>query len=188
MIFIDFWLFTDPDQLKDGPKKGKNEDSDGDDEPISHLKSAKKAAIVEELTPEQEAAREKELHHKEFMQFPTNSGISGMVFQSGQIFVSNNAAKETKFQDEIDNQSSTTEVRNFLVGPVYGERKDFPCGIIQFINKKGGALITSEDEKKFKAMQGLLGMCIDNTNEMSLTISVTLDVQDSMQKIQNIMG
>jgi hypothetical protein len=31
-------------------------------------------------------------------------------------------------------------------------------------------------------------MCIDNTNEISLTISVTLDVQDSMQKIQNIMG
>jgi hypothetical protein len=71
---------------------------------------------------------------------------------------------------------------------VYGERKDFPCGIIQFINKKGGAPITVEDERKFKAMQGLLGMCIDNTNEMSLTISVTLDVQDSMQKIQNIMS
>lgn len=37
-------------------------------------------------------------------------------------------------------------------------------------------------------MQGLLGMCIDNTNEMSLTISVTLDVQDSMHKIQGIMN
>lgn len=36
-------------------------------------------------------------------------------------------------------------------------------------------------------MQGLLGMCIDNTNEMSLTINVTLDVHDVMQKIQNIM-
>ena len=149
---------------------------------------SKKAPIIEELTPEQEAAREKELHHKHFMQFPTNSGISGMVFQSGQLYISNNAAKETKFQDEIDNQSSTTEVRNFLVGPVYGERKDLPCGIIQFINKKGGAAITAEDERKFKAMQGLLGMCIDNTNEMSLTISVTLDVQDSMRKIQDIMG
>ena len=36
-------------------------------------------------------------------------------------------------------------------------------------------------------MQGLLGMCIDNTNEMSLTINVTLDVHDVMQKIQAIM-
>lgn len=59
---------------------------------------------------------------------------------------------------------------------------------MQFINKKNGGSITSEDEKKFKAMQGLLGMCIDNTNEMSLTISVTLDVQDSMHKIQGIMN
>ena len=79
-------------------------------------------------------------------------------------------------------------MRNFLIGPVYGERKDIPCGIIQFINKKGGGPITIEDERKFKAMQGLLGMCIDNTNEMSLTISVTLDVQDSMHKIQGIMN
>lgn len=31
-------------------------------------------------------------------------------------------------------------------------------------------------------------MCIDNTNEMSLTISVTLDVHSVMQKIQNIMA
>ena len=31
-------------------------------------------------------------------------------------------------------------------------------------------------------------MCIDNTNEMSLTISVTLNVHDAMAKIQNIMG
>ncbi len=31
-------------------------------------------------------------------------------------------------------------------------------------------------------------MCIDNTNEMSLTISVTMDVHEVMQKIQNIMS
>ena len=124
------------------------------------------------------------------MNFPCNSGLSGHVFQTGQIYISNNATKETKFQDEIDNQSSTTEVRNFLIGPVYGERKDFPCGIIQFINKKGGpgSQITPADEQKFRAMQGLLGMCIDNTNEMSLTISVTLDVHDVMQRIQEIMS
>ena len=36
-------------------------------------------------------------------------------------------------------------------------------------------------------MSGLLGMCIDNTNEMSLTINVTLDVHDVMKKIGDIM-
>lgn len=37
-------------------------------------------------------------------------------------------------------------------------------------------------------MSSLLGMCIDNTNEMSLTISVTLNVQEAMRKIGEIMG
>jgi hypothetical protein len=56
--------------------------------------------------------------------------------------VSNNAPKETRFIDEIDNQSSCTDVKNFLIGPVYGEKKDNPCGIIQFINKEKGGMIT----------------------------------------------
>ena len=51
------------------------------------------------------------------------------------------------------------------------------------MNKVGTSQINASDEQKFKAMQGLLGMCIDNTNEMSLTINVTLDVHDVMQKI-----
>jgi len=121
------------------------------------------------------------------MNFPCNSGISGHVFQTGQLYVSNDATKELRFTDEIDNQSNTTDIRNFMIGPVYGERKDTPCGVIQFINKKGSEAITAADENKFKAMQGLLGMCIDNTNEMSLTINVTLDVHAVMQRVIGIM-
>jgi len=83
-------------------------------------------------------ARIKEVHQKKFMNFPCNSGISGVVFQTGSIYISNNATKETKFIDELDNQSSCTDVKNFMIGPVYGERKDTPCGIIQFINKNSG--------------------------------------------------
>ena len=56
----------------------------------------------EELMLEQ-MKRIKEVHQKKFMNFPCNSGISGIVFQTGQIYISNNAAKETKFIDEIDN-------------------------------------------------------------------------------------
>jgi hypothetical protein len=64
------------------------------------------------------------------MNFPCNSGISGVVFQTGQIYMSNNAPKETKFIDEIDNQSICTDVKTFMIGAVYGERKESPCGII----------------------------------------------------------
>ena len=126
------WLFTDPEQLKEAPvAKKKPVDSDdegGQERNDAHSKLSN--ATHHQHNGDAEAAREKDLHHKKFMNFPCNSGLSGHVFQTGQIYVSNNAAKETKFQDEIDNQSSTTEVKNFLIGPVYGERKDIPCGII----------------------------------------------------------
>ena len=36
-------------------------------------------------------------------------------------------------------------------------------------------------------MQNLLGMCIENTNEMSATIKVSFDVQDVMKNIQGKM-
>lgn len=57
----------------------------------------------EEEKQQEALAKIKEVHQKKFMNFPCNSGISGVVFGTGQIYVSNNAAKETKFIDEIDN-------------------------------------------------------------------------------------
>jgi hypothetical protein len=73
------------------------------------------------------------------MNFPTNSGISGLCFKTKELFYSNNANKETKFQEELDNQSDSTDIHNFMIGPVFGQDKsrlNTPCGIIQFINKK----------------------------------------------------
>ena len=40
---------------------------------------------------------------------------------------------------------------------------------------------------KFKQLQRLLGMCVENTNEMSNTIKVSMDVQDVMKEIQGKM-
>ena len=117
------------------------------------------------------------------MNFPTNSGISGAVFKSKELYYSNNASKETKFVEEIDNQSVCTDVKNFMIGPVFGSTdQSTPCAIIQFINKidssekNGDGKISAADETKFKSMQNLLGMCIENTNEMSTTIKVSFDV------------
>lgn len=71
------------------------------------------------------------------MKFPTNSGISGAVFKAKALYYSNNATKETKYVEEIDNQSgASVDVRNFMIGPVFGpQNPDVPCAIIQFINK-----------------------------------------------------
>jgi hypothetical protein len=70
---------------------------------------------------------------------------------------------------EVDNQSSTNEVENFLIGAVLGKNGK-PNGIVQFINKKDEngltAEITEHDIKKFNDMKELLGMCIDNTSQI----------------------
>ena len=75
-----------------------------------------------------------------------------------------------------------------MIGPVFGsQNKDVPCAIIQFINKitdngekNSESKISTSDEAKFKSMQHLLGMCVENTNEMATTISVSFEVQDVM--------
>jgi hypothetical protein len=36
-------------------------------------------------------------------------------------------------------------------------------------------------------MQHLLGMCVENTNEMATTINVSFEVQDVMKKIHDWM-
>jgi IMP dehydrogenase/GMP reductase len=83
------------------------------------------------MTPEEKASKIREIHSKSFMNYPTNSGISGAVFKSKKLYISNNASKETKFVEEIDNQSSCTDVQNFMIGPVFGKHnKEIPCAII----------------------------------------------------------
>jgi hypothetical protein len=58
---------------------------------------------------------------------------------------------------DIDNLSSCTDVMNFMIGPIYGENKENPIGIVQLFNKKSKEGITEEDKEKFLAIQGLLG-------------------------------
>lgn len=116
------YFFTDPDTSKD-EKKDKEDgsnDSDseedgpqGENESIGSDISAKKKKAEnkkpinyhkeENLTEEQKAERIRAIHSKKFMNFPTNSGISGFVFKTKELKVSNNASKETKFVEEIDN-------------------------------------------------------------------------------------
>jgi len=63
---------------------------------------------------------------------------------SGNFYICNDAEKESGFVDQIDNQPKVRNVKNFMIGPVYGDvqpgqslEQRKPNGIIQFINKKG---------------------------------------------------
>lgn len=48
--------------------------------------------------------------------------------------------------------------------------------------------ITQEDVNKFNDMRELIGMCIENTSQISNTINVTLKINETMNKISGLMG
>ena len=57
----------------------------------------------------------------EFVVFPATIGLSGKVFNTGELIFCNDAEKEPAFVELIDNQPKVRSVRNFMIGPVYGE-------------------------------------------------------------------
>lgn len=68
-----------------------------------------------------------------------------------------------------------------------GVQDQQPNGIIQFINKKGDVPISADDKRKFMEIAELLGMCIQNTSNVTKTIGVTLKLNSVMERISNIM-
>lgn len=55
---------------------------------------------------------------------PNNMGITGLAYGTQQIFVCNNTKLETRYRNEIDNQSNQKSVSNFMIGPVFGHDRD----------------------------------------------------------------
>lgn len=52
---------------------------------------------TENLTQEEKLEQLKKIYAKNYINFPSNSGVSGIVFNSGKVYYSNNASKETNF-------------------------------------------------------------------------------------------
>ena len=73
-----------------------------------------------------------------------------------------------------------------MIGPVYGQDKKTPIGVIQFINKNEG-IIDDKDIARFDEISELIGMCIENTNTITKTVGVTFQFAACMEKINNIM-
>ena len=128
---------------------------------------------------------------KEIINFPSNLGISGSVFQKGKIsqssvFICNEANRERKFIPDIDNLSGSAEPENFLIGPIYDNNKKVPVGIIQLVNKLDKRQINQEDVKRFEIIQELLGQSVTNTAEIHELINVTIGLKSSLGNIQNL--
>mmetsp|Transcript_35715 Transcript_35715/g.35356 ORF Transcript_35715/g.35356 Transcript_35715/m.35356 type:complete len:148 (-) Transcript_35715:192-635(-) len=128
---------------------------------IYDKKEDKLLSVAEVNTEEEEEFEET----SNLIKFPTNCGITGQVFAqkdadkvNGIPQIEIHSTKDTNNLSEIDNLSNCTEVFNFMIGPIYGEDKTTPIGIIQLFNKKSNEGITQKDRDKFVSIQGLLGM------------------------------
>lgn len=65
----------------------------------------------------------------ETIRFSFNAGVTGHVYKNPElIYVSNDAAKDTKYDSEIDNVPAARDVRNFMIGAV--TRKKRPLVIL----------------------------------------------------------
>lgn len=113
-------FFSDPDSAVE--KKGKDEKDTQNDSTTSQKKDDdQKFTAEKKLTEEEKQERIRAIHNKAFMNYPPNSGISGQVFKSKELYIANNCAKESRFVKDIDDQShSGYEVKNFMIGPVFG--------------------------------------------------------------------
>lgn len=127
----------------------------------------------------------------------TNSGITGIVFKTKELYFSNTPSIEKHLVVATDNRTTCTTLKNFMIAPVFTSEEpaspmnsETPCAIMQFINKvdKAGKVssINELDFENFESMQKLLGICIENTNELSetATTQLSLEFKDNMKRVQ----
>ena len=88
------YFFSDPDSAAEKKKQ--------DEEEAKKETDKKTSGKPSEMTEQEKQDKIRAIHNKRFMNYPTNSGISGQVFKSKQLYFSNNASKESKFVEEVD--------------------------------------------------------------------------------------
>lgn len=75
-----------------------------------------------------------EFKNTTIIRFPSSLGVTGFVYNQGELYVCNKASKDSKFSSDIDNLGASGDVYNFMIGPIYGhkdnENKKKPIGIL----------------------------------------------------------
>ena len=103
---------------------------------------------------------------------------------------------------DVDNLSPCKDVRNFIIGPVYAHSEHLdlskaanpvlfdrqkPIGMIQLVNKTNFGTISEYDLRKFKAIQHLIGLSIDQVSEIHNFINIRIDVAESIDNIETMV-
>ena len=117
----------------------------------------------------------RKVYQKKYLEFPPSAALSGKCFQGepGCYEWTNFASKNKAFVEEIDNQSTVSNIKNFLIGQALGHDGK-PNAVIQLMNRvdEVGSIqdITEADIHKYEQMRRLIGMCVDNTTMVANSI------------------
>lgn len=109
-------------------------------------------------------------------------GITGHCLSNqGFVYVCNDSSKDQKYNSEIDNAGAVRELKNFMIGSLYQQKK--PVAVIQFLNKKGRAKITQVDVNLFRKLSNFLSVCIENCNILTNSLNATAEIKQAIYKI-----
>lgn len=93
------------------------------------------------------------------IRFPSNQGVAGEIFQSGQSLIISNPYDHPTFNKEFDLKSgfTTKNILGFPLKNINGE----VIGVIQLLNKKAGSF-DAEDESYLGALASAVGIVLEN--------------------------
>jgi GAF domain-containing protein len=93
------------------------------------------------------------------LRVPANQGIAGWVLKNGRAAIVNDVKKDRRFYAQID-RGSGFSTRSILAVPL--SNRDRALGVVEVINKKGGAGFTARDEETATALAAQAAVAIEN--------------------------
>ena len=93
------------------------------------------------------------------MRVPANQGIAGWVLKNGKAAIVNDVKKDRRFYAQID-RGSGFSTRSILAVPL--RIRDRAIGVVEVINKRGGAGFTARDEETATALAAQAAVAIEN--------------------------
>ncbi len=90
---------------------------------------------------------------------PADKGIAGWVLQNGKPAIVDDVSKDTRFYQDLDRGSGFT-TRSLLAVPL--KIRDKAIGVVEVINKRGGASFSPRDQDLATALAAQAAVAIEN--------------------------
>lgn len=105
------------------------------------------------------------------IRFPSDAGIAGSVFTSGETVNIKDVYKDSRFNQAVDKKTGY-RTRSMLCLQIRN-KFNVPIGVVQVLNKQGGAF-SDIDEKRLRAFSAKAAIAIENSK-----------LFDALQRIKN---